>query len=327
MAAGRAAAVVRAGGRVFGSWSAKRAVDVAIQSYNKPESLLYTLMCLKQCCGDRIHTVYINDDCSSPDAAPVFTGAKVQAYFPDWTIRFRRNTRPARTKRLIVHGYRPAYMPRWYYVLAIGSCLARQRRYFPPQDDIRFQWALNSTDKEFVFLTHDDVDFSGDIIGVYLGCMTPETAIAGDLGQCWRCRFGAGSNACSPARIMRGERPWQRWPLTDSAPGPHMYDCRINEWCCLIRTSAARDMARRARCFFGNYDNGGDVGAYWFAQAVGYGYRFCDPLPDMQLRNAWYRHCWQGHAGHQVWLGTASYDPEAVRKRTRERFGCTLWES
>jgi len=301
-----------------------RTVDVALQSYNKPESLLYTLMCLKQCCGERIDTVYINDDGSTADPSPIYAGSAVREYFKGWTIRFRRNTRPAGVKRLIVRGYRPAYISPWFYVLAILSCLARHKRFLAPADDVRFQWALNSTDKEFVFLTHDDVDFSGDIIGLYLDRMTPRTAIIGDLGQCWRCPFGAGSQGCSPGRIMRGERPWDRWPLTDASPGPHRRDCRVNEWSCMIRTAAARELARRERCFFGNYDDFGDVGAYWFERALTHGYSFCDPLPEPAMRKAYYQHGWQGHAGHQVWLGTARYDACGVLARTRERFGCTL---
>jgi len=301
-----------------------RTVDVAIQSYNKPESLLYTLMCLKQCCGDRIDTVYINDDWSTEDPAPLYTGEAVRAYFKGWTIRFRRNTCPAGVKRVIVRGFRPGYMSRSYYVLALLSRLARHRRFPAPSDDVRFQWALNTTDKEFLFLTHDDMEFSGDIISRYLDCMTPQTAIAGDLGQCWRCRFRQSSDPCSARRIMCGYRPWEQWPLTDSVPGPHMRDCRINEWSCLVRTSAARELARRERCFFGNYDSGGDVGAYWFEQAIKHGYGFCDPLPEAAQRRKYYKHGWQGHPGHDVWLGKASYNAEAVLARTQERFGCTL---
>lgn len=300
-------------------------VDVAIQSFNKPESLLYTLMCLRQCCADRIDTVYINDDCSAHDPAPVFSSPAVRDYFRGWTLHYRRNTAPAGTKRVIVRGYRPAYMTPWFYCCAVLSRLVRQRRLPAPSDDVRFQWALNRTDKQFMFLTHDDVDFKADIIGLYLDSMTPQTAIVGELGQCWRCRFGKKAGGeCSSGLIMAGGRPWDLWPLTHSVPGPHMRDCRINEWCCLVRTSAARELARRERCFFGNYDNFGDVGAYWFEQAVKSGYGFCDPLPQPSRRRDYYRHGWQGHAGHNVWLGTASYNREGVLERMRERFGCTL---
>ena len=103
-------------------------VDVAIQSYKKPESLLYTLMCLKECCGDRIDTVYINDDCSGPGAAGHYTSAEVLDYFRDWTIRFRHNTRPVRWQRLLVSGYRPAYIDSVELFARKASYLARQGR-------------------------------------------------------------------------------------------------------------------------------------------------------------------------------------------------------
>jgi hypothetical protein len=299
-------------------------VDVAIQSYKKPESLLYTLMCLKECSGDRIDTVYINDDCSGENAAQLYTGTLVRDYFQDWNIRFRRNTRPVRWRRLIVRGYRPSYMTPWYYFLGTLSCLARQRRYLPKSDDVRYQWALNSTDKDFVFLTHDDVEYTDDVIGLYLDAMTPDTAIVGDLGQCWRCRFGDTNDSCSAQRIMRGEHPWEKWPLTDSTHGPERRNCRINEWCCMIRTSAAHEITKKEKCFFGNYDDFGDVGAYWFEQAIKHEYRFCDPLPKQSLRKAYYKHCWQGHPGAHVRRGQVTYKRDFIRERTLERFGCTL---
>ncbi len=301
-------------------------IDVAIQSYKKPESLLYTLMCLKECCGDRIDTVYINDDCSGEDASRHYSNTAVREYFQGWNIRFRCNTLPVRWRRLKVHGYRPSYIAPWLHLLGVLRYMLRHWRLTPLSDNVRYQWALNTTDKKFVFLTHDDVEYTGDIIGHYLDSMTPDTAIVGDLGQCWCCPFSTTADPCSPQRIMHGERPSELWPLTDSKPGPQRRACRINEWCCMIRTSAAHEITNKENCFFGNYDDFGDVGAYWFEQAVKHGYRFCDPLPKKSLRDSYYTHCWQGHAGH-VWTGQAEYNPELVLARTQERFGCTLLQA
>ena len=48
-------------------------IDVAINSYKKPESLIYTLMTLKKVAADLIDTVYINDDCSDNGAYELYT--------------------------------------------------------------------------------------------------------------------------------------------------------------------------------------------------------------------------------------------------------------
>lgn len=40
-------------------------VDIAIQSYRKPELLILTLLSLKSFSGEHIDTVFINDDGSS----------------------------------------------------------------------------------------------------------------------------------------------------------------------------------------------------------------------------------------------------------------------
>ena len=43
-------------------------IDVAIPSYKKPESLIYTVLSLKKHCEDLIDTIYINDDCSGDES-------------------------------------------------------------------------------------------------------------------------------------------------------------------------------------------------------------------------------------------------------------------
>ena len=61
------------------------------------------------------------------------------------------------------------------------------------------------------------MEYVGDVIGLYLDSMTPDTAIVGDLGQCWHA-LSADADPCSAQKIMQGERPSKLWPLTDSNP-------------------------------------------------------------------------------------------------------------
>ncbi len=65
-------------------------VDVAIQSYMKPESLLYALMTLKEHSEDLIDAVYINDDCSPEEVLNKYTSDKVTSYFGKWKIFVRK---------------------------------------------------------------------------------------------------------------------------------------------------------------------------------------------------------------------------------------------
>ena len=85
-------------------------IDVAINSYKKPESLLYTLMTLKKHSGDLIDTVYINDDCSNNGAYELYTHPTVAEYFKPWKLDVRVNTRNVGVKEVYVRGFRPEYM-------------------------------------------------------------------------------------------------------------------------------------------------------------------------------------------------------------------------
>lgn len=57
------------------------------------------------------------------------------------------------------------------------------------REDIRYQWAIESTNKEFLLIIHDDVFFKSDALSLMLrnAQSSPNCAIIGPLGQCWRC--------------------------------------------------------------------------------------------------------------------------------------------
>jgi hypothetical protein len=304
-----------------------RKVDVAVQSYRKPESLIYTLMTLYEYSRDRIDTVFINDDCSNDGTVDYYLDERIQKYFRQWRLLLRVNSRPVRWPVAFVLGFRPRYMSLRYFVKWGYRNVKSGRRLFYDRDDIRYQWALDSTDKPCLFLVHDDIEFRNDVIGAYLDSIESlkRPAIVGDLGQCWRCGHSVGEDPCSPERIMKAWRPADDWPLTKPGTGGHGRECRINEWSALVSVAAAMDILAKERCFFGNYDDYGDVGAYWFERALHLGYEFNDPFPAQKVRDKWYKHMWQGKSGHSVWAtqdnARNTYDRSLVLERMRERYG------
>lgn len=305
-------------------------IDIAVQSYKKPESLLYSLMSLFAVSKHHIDTVYINDDCSGINLDETYLNERVTSYFSPWKILCRVNTSPVRLSPAWIRGHRPNYVSlRKWWGRRIRS-LYLPRVIFHEMDDVRYQWAIRDTDKPYVFLLHDDIEFHDDVVGLYLSRINKRTAIVGDLGQCWRCPHGLTEPPCTPSRIVNGVFPSSIWPRTPSSAGIGSRDCRINEWSCLINVMVAREMAALEKCFFGNYDDGGDVGAYWFEQVIRHGYHFDDPLPSAEERARFYHHGWQGHSGHSIWEAQGgkqnTYDAAAVIRRTVEKFGVSLVE-
>lgn len=70
-------------------------IDVAIQSFKKPESLIYTLLSLKKYCGDYIDTIYINDDCSGGDLINYYKDDILKKRLYPIKIKIRVNTKPS----------------------------------------------------------------------------------------------------------------------------------------------------------------------------------------------------------------------------------------
>ncbi|MEX1670441.1 hypothetical protein AB4876_16085 [Zhongshania guokunii] len=315
-------------------------VDVAVQSYKKPESLLYTLMTLKAVAGDRIDTVYINDDCSGDATLAYYQNETIRAYFKPWKIHLRSNSKPAGVKQIYLAKYRPKYMGLWFFISKIHRFYNSSTH---NKDDVRYQYAIDNTDKKFLFIIHDDVEFRRDIVGLYLQAINakPNTAAVGDLGQCWRCGH---ATSCNPKRIMDGYRPSPHWPMTApsadkaasfSADEGH-FACRINEWCCMLDVALSREISRKSGCLFGNYYRRADVAALWFYNAVKLGYKIADPLPEESLpqqininqRSNWYQHGFQGHSGHSIWVdqgsGKQQYQADDIRTRIKTQFGIDL---
>lgn len=303
--------------------------DVAIQSFRKPESLVYTLLTLHAHCAPRIGAVWINDDRSEDGSVEAVERLRASGRLAPWDVRLRVNRRrvafrgtimtPGMIGRAVRGGTTRNGLLRMAHGLATRGLFRAE--------DVRYQNALGATAAPYVIVLHDDVRVTGDLATLLIETMEadPRLAIAGPLGQCWRCGHAPG---CTPRQVLEGRHPSPQWPRT-RRPGQDdraRYDdraCRVNEWCCILRVSAARELARD-HVFFGNKEAGGDTAAYWFAEAVRRGWRFADPFP-VPGRHRFFKHGWQGHAGNDVWKprgqGGRDYARRKVRKRLRAEFG------
>ena len=314
-------------------------IDVAIQSYKKPESLIYTLLTLKKYCGQHIDTIYIQDDCSGLETIKKYQDPAFLEAMNPINIKLHINS-----NNCGIHYFSADSLNKFHN--RIMYVLYRLRGVNPnivKREDMRYQYALDNTDKEYVLLIHDDVQFTGDIVAKYLNSITNNTAIIGDLGQCWRCPL---SNRCCPAEIANHKLPSNsRWPITycaDTLKDIHRFkyekrSCRINEWCCLLNVKIAKELAEDS-IYFGAYEDLGDIGAYWFDEIVHRGYDFDDPLaPNSPLtgqtelrseKSMYYIHCWQGFTGHSVWQdqgdGKNTYPIDMINERLKDEYGLTL---
>ena len=183
-------------------------IDVAIQSYKKPESMIYTLLSLKKYCGDLIDTIYINDDCSNDGTIDYYNDELKKILYPI-KLRVRENISPS--------GYNKTILTRIAFGKKTFLEKIRLLMYIPinrlefhsTEDDVRYQWAVNETDKDYLFLIHDDIKFFANVAKLYLDVMESDDkyAIVGDMGYCSVCPYGPCGEKCSPIKILNGDYP------------------------------------------------------------------------------------------------------------------------
>lgn len=303
-------------------------VDVAIQSYKKPESLIYTLFSLKKYCGDYIDTIYINDDCSGDNILKYYESKQLIERMKPIKLKIRENIKPSGYTHTLLTKEMWSRKKLAEKMRLIGHFFIKRAKIYSTSDDIRYQWALNNTDKKYIFLIHDDIKFFDNVLEKYIECMekNKNLAIVGDLGGSKRCPFGPCGKKCSPEKILRAEYPCKEWPITGrhsifhTILGRYKRNCRINEWCCLINVEIAKQLKNNYGIYFGNYEGGGDVGTYWFNKIIDLKYDFYDPYPNKEEKDKHYLHWWQGYEGHSVWVSDQKYKKEYVEKCLEEEF-------
>ncbi|MBT8529319.1 hypothetical protein G6711_07980 [Polynucleobacter paneuropaeus] len=300
-------------------------IDVAIQSYKKPESLIYTLFSLHRHCKDSVDTIWINDDRSGGGVIKLYEKLAESGQLHPWKIRIRENRHRMGWWVSFVRGYKPEYCSTRFMLARLFWNFYKTRSIFIDREDMRYQWAIDETNKDFLLLLHDDIEIKQDIVSLLIASVQSliKPAIVGDLGQCWRCTYNA--DGCSPEKILAGYRPSSKWPETRKTITDHKWACRVNEWSALISVKAAREIEMKHQVFFGNYDDSGDLGAYWFSLAVSDGYSFFDPLPNKLNRDVYYSHWVDGVTGHSAWvdqgLGRVEYSASQIRYKIFNEYG------
>ena len=300
-------------------------VDVSVQSYNKPESLIFTLLTLHKFCRDRVDTIWINDDQSELGVMEKYHKLKESDVLSPWKIKTRVNKTRMGWWVSFCYGRIPRYASIMFVLKRMLWNLYKNKSLFVGVHDLRYQWAIESTDKSELLIIHDDVEFLGDVVNPLSESLGEQSApgISGDLGQCWRCRYK--DEGCTPEKILQGYRPNLLWPMTKVNDDDHKWACRVNEWVAMINVKAAREIAVSENVFFGNYDDNGDVGAYWFSRLISKNYSFSDPFIQENNTNQLLKHWDGGVTGHSAWVdqgcGKNKYNPKELSARIYKEFG------
>jgi hypothetical protein len=272
-------------------------VDCAINVFGKPYQTALALLSLLRHSGAHIDTIYfITEPNSAGDfGALIERLPKVNRYTPSHWLW----THPLDEGRLDDDGYRLS---------------------------IRYQYAWERSDKRYLFITHNDCMYTGDIVGAMLAAIGDRIAI-GRIGQCWNCPAD-WTHRCDSTRYLEYRPSFaelaELYRSTEVPPGRTLrkYDrpefsrsfqhepwplpeCRVNEWAAMVDLDRARPLTRPfgSALPFGAYSRSGsetlDIGVAWFRGVSRQG---CEAA-HMSVEN-YVRH----GAGHPAMFDRGLYD-------------------
>lgn len=280
-------------------------VDVAINVFGKPYETAVTLLSLLKHSGQHINKIY-------------FT---LEARQPRWS-EYQFITEILGDKLI-------QFVPRyWLWIDPIDRNRLNDEEY---RHSIRYQYAWEKTTADHLYLTHNDVLYTGDIIGTMIENIGENIAI-GQVGQCWNCP-AYSANVCSgdlywtyrpdkaEAVRLHREGPRRRdfdheawieregaWPLPE---------CRLNEWSALIDIRKARPETipiGKAEPF-GGFSL--DIGTKWFQSVSRKGF----PIKNIDI-SKYATHDWtNGYGGgHPSLFSQSRYDrSESIAKDLLEK--------
>lgn len=252
-------------------------VDVCIAFYGKPYHVIVTIKTLLKYSSQHIDKFIISRERRQPhdDYSGIF---KIIDYFRD-------NPKV----KLEVH------YPKHHLGLGV---IDKERAKTDElwRQSIMFQYALETTDKKYLCIMHNDLLFHGDMIGDMLRVFEKgdeRLAGVGSIGQCWSCPAGKDwGNKCSSAQYEQyvptkeealaltaaHDTPRREIQLDVIGKGRvHMLpECRLNEYCALLDVEKYRKETLPGGdigCYGGVW-GGSDLATIWSHDMYARGYKF-----------------------------------------------------
>jgi hypothetical protein len=285
-------------------------VDVAINVYGKPYQTAVTLLTLLKYSGSWIDKIYFVEE--------------------------RRQPKGTDLKPLLrVLGDRVTHYRPWFWFWVNDELKYRWAfRFAAVRAGIRYQYAWEQSDKDFLFVVHNDVRFRDDLVGKYLTEIDSYAGV-GQIGQCWNCPAFAAER-CAPPRYLTYQPSREelralseRYPAPRKAQAERCFpdhswplpECRLNEFAALIDLKRARPLTMPAGDFYPFGLAGGfDVGSHWFHQMNRAGHPFKHVSLEPRAVHGWAN---EARSGHGALFDADRYRDEEAQARAvlNEEFG------
>jgi hypothetical protein len=242
-------------------------IDVAMMVYGKPYHTAVALHSLYKYSGHLINTIYVTFEKKQPFDVDTEILKELLEGLP---VKYNVSER----------FFGPRDMS--------GPGLAQRLKFYIPsyRKSIKYQFAWEASRSPFLFVLHNDMLFSGDLLTYYLDQIQDDLAV-GTVGQCWNCPahgtlcdshryFEYRPNAAEIEKlykvasngraVIQGVVGELGWPLPE---------CRLNEYVTLFNLKKARPIGIPNGTVrpFGIHNNL-DFGIPWFRDVSLRGYKF-----------------------------------------------------
>jgi hypothetical protein len=265
-------------------------IDVCINYYGKPYHTAVTLLTLWKHSSKHINKIFLVIE-------------KIQPYYQYDVIPLLKFY----LKGLPIEYVYPQYF--YYSGNPDESWLTDpEKRY-----GLKYQYALEKSDKEFLFLSHNDCLYEDDLLGKMLMKTQHETiAGIGLVGQCWNCPAffaklcdGSRFESFVPAKAELKElvdtynppRAEIHYKLIDRELIHPLPECRLNEYACLVNVPVyQKNVVPTGDILpFGGGWHGTDWGAIWFHSMYNRGYKFINFPFEPFMQHAPFSNNGSGH--------------------------------
>lgn len=243
----------------------KKKVDVCLNVYGKPYQTIITLKTLLNHSRYLIDKIYLILESKQPVGFDIEFIKKEVNY-----------------ENLII------FTPKHYLYIYPTNL----QRFLVEEDyrlSVRYQYGIENTTKDYLFIMHNDVLFHDDVVGAFLNEIDGHAGV-GQIGQCWNCPMFY-EKKCDGDKIQNFKPNYEevmedtkKYPLSrtyihqrkidKNIPMP-LPECRINEWCCLLDMKIyKKETLPQGTCvpFGGHFKI--DTADEWFRQMFLNGYKF-----------------------------------------------------
>ena len=281
-------------------------VSVAISVYGKPYLTAVTLLSLLKHSGNWINTIYFTEERQQPPGTDLHW---LKTCLAPYNVVYHR---PA-----VHYGYRNMVESPRRFLFGVA----------PLRQAVRYQYAWEKATARYLFISHNDVLYTDDLVGAYLENIGEGIGI-GKVGQCWNCPAHK-EGVCDGDRYqryrpteaevvalyakhgdVRGGAYRKQMALQGAWPLP---ECRLNEYACLINLEKARLLTAPhgpARPF--GLNGTIDTASEWFGDIHRQGHTVTHFDYDPFARHSWVNTL---NNGHRALSDKAIYDHEEAIAR------------